>query len=276
MLLQALRTVLIFSNAISLIDGEDEVSAHSHCSAHERCKGLGGNCCPNDAGERLDCCPPAPTITATNTPATATTTATSKMQVSPASNMPVIANCSSSGYNITTGGSCYFTGCQSWSNAVCNNESTKLCVCAPGSCSADKAICVADGDCSKDTGGSCGKIFKRCEKASKATCTNHWYESGRCMCASNQCAVDGRCVNKTNQPTELDSLAETYAMRDDDTVLSTLPRPSPASAILLFLTLLSAAAIAASSSSLASAVSVFSERRFRHVGSGNDPFLAVE
>jgi len=65
--------------------------------------------------------------------------------------------------------------------------------------------CVKDGDCPRDTGGTC--TLGDCHSWRNADCLAEDDSSltSKCFCASDQCAVGGRCVDKMEflEPSEL-------------------------------------------------------------------------
>ena len=90
-----------------------------------------------------------------------------------------------------TGGTCSALACQPWRNAVC--VGSRFCDCnAPHTCN-NNGECVVAGDCPKFTGGTCG--FLDCDGSRKATCIGGW-GSGYCMCAADECVVNGNCAPK--------------------------------------------------------------------------------
>merc|ERR1712039_876585 len=84
--------------------------------------------------------------------------------------------------------------CYTYRNAICQQHT---CFCPAGTCQID-GECVQPGDCKKNTGGSCNLLG--CHASRNSTCLTtpgYWFHGKQCVCASDECAVDGECVKKT-------------------------------------------------------------------------------
>jgi len=130
----------------------------------------------------------------------------------------VFAHCDENGMDGVTGMetaiACggYFHKADCGPGAECLNS---LCHCLPGSCSVgignDGAQCVVDGDCPRDTGGTCS--YSDCAPTRHAYChmDDDVYKH-HCMCGPNQCATGGRCSEETS----LDGFDDGEDDDDDD------------------------------------------------------------
>merc|ERR1712194_427804 len=100
-------------------EGSDKLcSYNAECSAHSKCQGLSGFCCPQPNGVKLDCC------------------ATESGSTMPDESDDLVCR-------RNTGATCHIFGCNPEGNATCESGQ---CVCPDGHCAAPDPLHPEGGD----------------------------------------------------------------------------------------------------------------------------------
>jgi len=199
MLLRGGATLL----ALAAIGSAEDISPRrltlefpQECAEQPGCAGNGldsGLCCPDETGKTLPCCQ-----IATNAPENP--------------DIPKfldIVHCDAQ--SPVTGTNCRFA-CPEFEGSTCP-EGGGDCTCPAGFNGISKMAdqrqcakgqeCVADGDCSKSTGGSC--TISGCDASRNADCIGSFHFGYHCMCRPGMCAVAGTCLDapilQTSAPT---------------------------------------------------------------------------